>query len=166
MSAWWQSGIIYEIYPRSFQDSNGDGVGDLIGINHRLDELLWLGIDAIWIAPFYPSPMVDFGYDISDYCDVDPQFGISHNPNYRMWHRVRCHESFKSPASIKRATLAMNRHGRAILLKKLTQHSKLEQLTFCDPSYTVEFRSRRLAKSMEGTQSQSDRHGKLLKTHN
>ena len=75
MSAWWQSGIIYEIYPRSFQDSNGDGVGDLIGINHRLDELLWLGIDAIWIAPFFPSPMADFGYDISDYCDVDPQFG-------------------------------------------------------------------------------------------
>jgi alpha-glucosidase len=75
MTAWWQSGIIYEIYPRSFQDSNGDGVGDLCGINQRLDELVWLGIAAIWIAPIYPSPMADFGYDITDYCNVDPLFG-------------------------------------------------------------------------------------------
>jgi hypothetical protein len=69
--------------------------------------------------------------DALDWARGETTDGISHNPNYRMWHRVWCHESFKSPASIKRATLAMNRHGRAILLKKLTQHSKLEQLTFC-----------------------------------
>ena len=75
MTPWWQCGIIYEVYPRSFQDSNGDGVGDLKGISRRLDELVWLGIDAIWIAPIYPSPMIDFGYDISDYCNVDPLFG-------------------------------------------------------------------------------------------
>lgn len=72
---WWQSGIVYQIYPRSFQDSNGDGVGDLAGISRRLDYLSWLGIDAIWISPIYPSPMADFGYDVSDYCDVDPLFG-------------------------------------------------------------------------------------------
>ena len=72
---WWQHGIVYQIYPRSFQDSNGDGVGDLEGIRSRLDYLQWLGVDAIWISPFYPSPMADFGYDISDYRGVDPIFG-------------------------------------------------------------------------------------------
>jgi alpha-glucosidase len=72
---WWQRGVIYQIYPRSFQDSNGDGIGDLPGIASRMEYLQWLGIDAIWISPFYPSPMRDFGYDISDYCAVDPVFG-------------------------------------------------------------------------------------------
>ena len=72
---WWQHAVIYEIYPRSFQDSNGDGVGDLNGIARRLGYLEWLGVDAIWIAPMYPSPQVDFGYDISDYRGVDPQYG-------------------------------------------------------------------------------------------
>lgn len=72
---WWQHGIIYQIYPRSFQDSNGDGIGDLQGITAQLDYLTWLGIDAIWLSPFYPSPMADFGYDITDHTDVDPLFG-------------------------------------------------------------------------------------------
>jgi alpha-glucosidase len=72
---WWQQAVIYEIYPRSFQDSNGDGVGDLNGITQRLDYLEALGVDAIWIAPFFPSPQVDFGYDITDYANVDPQYG-------------------------------------------------------------------------------------------
>jgi alpha-glucosidase len=72
---WWQRAVFYEIYPRSFQDSNGDGVGDLKGITARLDYLRDLGVDAVWITPFYPSPQVDFGYDVSDYEDVDPQFG-------------------------------------------------------------------------------------------
>ncbi|GAU85599.1 maltodextrin glucosidase [Bosea sp. BIWAKO-01] len=67
--------MIYQIYPRSFQDGNGDGMGDLGGIGQRLDYLAGLGIDAIWISPIYPSPMVDFGYDVSDYCDIDPRFG-------------------------------------------------------------------------------------------
>jgi len=74
-STWWKHAVIYEIYPRSFQDSNGDGMGDLNGITSRLDYLQTLGIDAIWIAPMYPSPQVDFGYDISDYESVDPQYG-------------------------------------------------------------------------------------------
>ena len=72
---WWQAGVIYQIYPRSFQDSNNDGIGDLRGIERRLDYLAGLGIDAIWISPIYPSPMVDFGYDVADYCDIDPRFG-------------------------------------------------------------------------------------------
>ena len=74
-ATWWKHAVVYEIYPRSFQDSNGDGVGDLNGITQRLDYLKDLGIDAIWIAPMYPSPQVDFGYDISDYENVDPQYG-------------------------------------------------------------------------------------------
>ena len=74
-SVWWQQGTIYQIYPRSFQDSDGDGIGDLAGIRQRLSYLQGLGVDAVWISPFYPSPMADFGYDISDYCGVDPIFG-------------------------------------------------------------------------------------------
>jgi len=73
--AWWQRGVIYQIYPRSFQDSDGDGVGDLPGIIERLDYLQWLGVDAIWLSPIYPSPMADFGYDISDFTAIDPLFG-------------------------------------------------------------------------------------------
>jgi alpha-glucosidase len=72
---WWKNAVIYEIYPRSFQDSNGDGIGDLNGITQRLDYLKDLGIDAIWLSPVYPSPQVDFGYDISDYKNIDPQYG-------------------------------------------------------------------------------------------
>jgi alpha-glucosidase len=72
---WWRDGIIYQIYPRSFADSNGDGIGDLNGITARLDYLADLGIDAIWLSPIYPSPDVDFGYDVSDYCDIDPRCG-------------------------------------------------------------------------------------------
>ena len=73
--SWWQTGVIYQVYPRSFLDSNGDGVGDLPGITRKLDYLSWLGVDAIWLSPMYPSPMADFGYDISDYTDVHPLFG-------------------------------------------------------------------------------------------
>jgi len=72
---WWQTGVIYQIYPRSFQDSNGDGVGDLNGILDRVDYLSWLGVDTVWISPVYPSPMADFGYDVADYVDIDPIFG-------------------------------------------------------------------------------------------
>jgi alpha-glucosidase len=74
-ATWWRSGIFYQIYPRSFQDSDGDGIGDITGIIHRLPYLLELGVDAIWLSPIFPSPMADFGYDISDYTGIDPLFG-------------------------------------------------------------------------------------------
>jgi len=72
---WWRGAVIYQIYPRSYQDSNGDGIGDLLGIVQRLPYIASLGVDGIWISPFFTSPMKDFGYDVSDYCDVDPMFG-------------------------------------------------------------------------------------------
>ena len=74
-SEWWRGASIYQIYPRSFADSNDDGVGDLPGVVSRLDYIRSLGVDAIWLSPFYKSPMRDFGYDVADYCDVDPIFG-------------------------------------------------------------------------------------------
>ncbi|MCB0042553.1 MAG: alpha-amylase, partial [Caldilinea sp.] len=72
---WWQTGIIYQIYPRSFQDSNGDGIGDLPGIRQRLKYVQSLNVGAVWLSPIYPSPMHDFGYDVADYTDIHPMFG-------------------------------------------------------------------------------------------
>lgn len=72
---WWQKAVFYQIYPRSFADGNGDGIGDFSGMIEKLDYLQWLGVDAIWLSPHYPSPQVDWGYDISDYCGVDPAYG-------------------------------------------------------------------------------------------
>jgi len=76
---WWRHGIFYQIYPRSFQDSNADGVGDIKGIIDRLPYLVALGVDAIWLSPIFPSPMADFGYDISNYTGIDPLFGTMDN---------------------------------------------------------------------------------------
>ena len=72
---WWEDAVVYEVYPRSFADENSDGVGDLPGLRSRLDYLADLGVDAIWLTPFYPSPLADGGYDVSDYCAVDPLLG-------------------------------------------------------------------------------------------
>ena len=72
---WWKTAVVYQIYPRSFLDTNGDGIGDLQGVRQGLDHLAWLGVDALWLSPVFRSPMADFGYDVSDYCDVDPVFG-------------------------------------------------------------------------------------------
>src|SRR5690554_7556151 len=72
---WWRRAVVYQIYPRSFADANGDGIGDLDGARQRLDHLAWLGVDAIWLSPFYPSPMHDFGYDVADHTGVHPLFG-------------------------------------------------------------------------------------------
>ena len=72
---WWRDGVIYQIYPRSFADSDGDGVGDLRGIIGKLDYLRDLGVGGIWLSPIYPSPMKDFGYDVANYTDIDPAFG-------------------------------------------------------------------------------------------
>jgi alpha-glucosidase len=103
-----QTGVVYQIYPRSFQDSNGDGVGDLAGIRARLDHLSWLGVDALWMSPIYPSPMADFGYDVSDYTDVDPVFGslddldaLTRDARARgldvLMDMVPCHTSIEHP---------------------------------------------------------------------
>src|SRR5919201_690398 len=73
--AWWREGVIYQIYPRSFADANGDGIGDLRGITEKLDYLEWLGVDGIWLNPTYPSPNIDWGYDVADYTDVHPDLG-------------------------------------------------------------------------------------------
>ena len=75
MTEWWRDAVFYEIYVRSFADSNGDGVGDLPGITAKLPYLRDLGVDALWLTPFYPSPQADHGYDVADYTDVDPRFG-------------------------------------------------------------------------------------------
>ncbi|MBA3048026.1 MAG: alpha-glucosidase, partial [Brevundimonas sp.] len=72
---WWRGAVVYQVYPRSFADTDGDGIGDLAGIAARLDHIASLGVDAVWISPFFTSPMKDFGYDVADYCDVDPVFG-------------------------------------------------------------------------------------------
>ena len=72
---WWRGAAIYQVYPRSFADSNGDGIGDLPGITSKLDYIASLGVDAVWLSPFFTSPMKDFGYDVADYCGVDPLFG-------------------------------------------------------------------------------------------
>src|SRR4051795_13611359 len=74
-NAWWQTAVIYQVYPRSFQDTDGDGVGDIRGITQRLPHLVELGVDAVWLSPIFTSPMADFGYDIADYCGIDPLFG-------------------------------------------------------------------------------------------
>jgi alpha-glucosidase len=72
---WWRHGVVYQVYPRSFADTDGDGVGDLEGLRRHLDHIAWLGAEAIWLSPVYRSPMADFGYDVSDHCDIDPVFG-------------------------------------------------------------------------------------------
>ena len=72
---WWRDAVVYQIYPRSFQDSDGDGIGDLRGVTSRLDHLRWLGVDALWLSPFFPSGGADLGYDVSDFVGVDPAIG-------------------------------------------------------------------------------------------
>src|SRR5436309_6263290 len=113
MSApWWQTAIIYQIYPRSFQDSNGDGVGDLRGIIGRLPYLAELGVDAVWLSPIFRSPMADFGYDISDYTDVDPLFGTL--------------------AEFDALLDAAHRLGLKIILDLVPNHTSVQHPWFCE----------------------------------
>ena len=106
--SWWEDAVVYQIYPRSFQDSDGDGVGDLPGIIRRLDHLRWLGVDALWLSPIYPSPLADFGYDVSDYAAIDPSYGTledfdrllvaAHDRGLRvLMDLVPCHTSIEHP---------------------------------------------------------------------
>ena len=74
-SAWWRDSVVYQIYPRSFADANNDGTGDIPGMSWKLEYLKGLGVNAVWVSPWYPSPMADGGYDVADYCDIDPSFG-------------------------------------------------------------------------------------------
>jgi alpha-glucosidase len=105
---WWADALVYQIYPRSFQDSDGDGIGDLAGIRSRLDHLAWLGVDALWMSPIYPSPLADFGYDVSAYTAIDPVFGDfgefdalveeAHARGLRvLMDMVPCHTSIEHP---------------------------------------------------------------------
>ena len=100
---WWQSGVVYQVYPRSFQDSDGDGIGDLAGIERRVDHIASLGVDAVWLSPIFPSPMADFGYDVADYCGVEPLFG--------------------DLASFDRLLAACHAHGLKLLLDFVPNHS-------------------------------------------
>ena len=109
---WWKHAVFYEVYPRSFQDSNGDGIGDLNGISQRLGYLQNLGVDAIWIAPMYPSPQVDFGYDISNYETVDPQYGTL--------------------ADFDKLESAANQHGIRIILDMVLNHTSDKHAWFIE----------------------------------
>lgn len=106
--SWWQDAVIYQVYPRSFMDSNGDGVGDLAGIERRLDHIADLGATALWLSPVYPSPGADMGYDVADFCDIDPMFGdlaafdrllaAAHDRGLRLlMDLVPCHSSIEHP---------------------------------------------------------------------
>jgi len=108
MPPWWRDAVVYQVYPRSFQDSDGDGVGDLAGVNSRLDHLVALGVDALWLSPVYPSPMADGGYDVNDYTDIHPAFGTldtfdalvtaAHERDLRLlMDVVPCHTSIEHP---------------------------------------------------------------------
>jgi hypothetical protein len=115
---WWQAGVIYQIYPWSFQDSNNDGIGDLSGIERRLDYLVGLGVEAIWISPIYPSPMIDFGYDVSDYCDVDPRFGTLKDFDDLLLQPIAGHLKFCSTLSPITRLTSIHGSWRAALREK------------------------------------------------
>jgi alpha-glucosidase len=110
--AWWQRGVVYQIYPRSFQDSNGDGIGDLRGITSRLDHLVWLGVDAVWLSPVFRSPMEDGGYDVTDYTDIDPMFG--------------------SVADMEALVAAAHRRGLRVILDFVPNHTSHRHPWFLD----------------------------------
>lgn len=108
--SWWRGGVIYQIYPRSFYDSNGDGIGDLNGITEKLDYIKSLGVDGVWMSPFFTSPMKDFGYDVADYCDIDPIFG--------------------NMADFDRMLAAMHDRGLKLIIDVVMNHSSIQHPWF------------------------------------
>ena len=110
---WWLDEVVYQVYPRSFQDSNHDGIGDIRGIISRLDYIRDLGVTMIWVSPVYKSPMVDMGYDISDYQDIDPQFG--------------------SMADFKELLAETNKRGMKIIMDLVVNHTSDEHEWFLAP---------------------------------
>src|SRR5512134_637495 len=112
--AWWRTAVFYQIYPRSFLDTNGDGVGDLEGIRRRLDHLVWLGVDALWVSPFFRSPMKDYGYDVSDYCDVDPMFGTLADFDRRHLVQPRVGDLLPGRRGLRETPRSRGRAGRGI----------------------------------------------------
>jgi alpha-glucosidase len=112
MNNWWRGAVIYQVYPRSFQDTDGDGVGDLRGIGQRMDYIASLGVDAIWIAPFFKSPMADFGYDIGDYRAVDPMFGTL--------------------ADFDQVLDAAHRRGLKVMIDQVLSHTSTEHAWFAE----------------------------------
>lgn len=109
---WWQRGIVYQVYPRSFQDANGDGIGDLAGITRRLDYLADLGVDAVWLSPIFPSPMTDFGYDVADYTGIHPLFGTM--------------------ADFEALVAAVHDRGLKLILDFVPNHTSVEHPWFAD----------------------------------
>ena len=140
---WWQRGVIYQIYPRSFQDSNGDGVGDLRGHHRRASTTSrWLGVDALWLSPIYPSPMADFGYDISDYCDIDPLFGTladfdallaeAHAPRAQGHPRLRAEPHLRPAPLVRRVALvARQPEARLVHLARSRRRTAGRRTTGC-----------------------------------
>src|SRR3954449_3179178 len=115
---WWREGVLYQLYPRSFQDSTGDGHGDLQGIIDRLDHLQWLGVDGVWLTPTFPSPNADWGYDVSDYLGVHPDFG--------------------TPEDLDRLIAAAGERGIRVLLDLVPNHTSIEHPWFAEhPEYYV-----------------------------
>ena len=109
---WWRNAVVYEVYPRSFNDANGDGEGDFRGIIDKLDYLHDLGVDALWLTPFYPSPLADGGYPIADYCGVDPRFGTLRQfaISLRAHDREYASSSISCPTIPRTSILGLPRH--------------------------------------------------------
>jgi Alpha amylase, catalytic domain len=128
-SDWWKRAVIYEIAPISFQDTNGDGKGDLKEIERRIDYLQWLGVDAVWLTPFFISPMLDFGYDIVDFCSVDPMYGTLEDFDrlVDLLHR----RGYKRSSETEAFTVALNLTHEARALGDV-EEGKLVISTFLD----------------------------------
>ncbi len=136
---WWQHAVFYEIYPRSFADSNNDGIGDLNGISSKMDYLQDLGVDAIWITPCFPSPQVDFGYDVSDYENIDPMYGTladfdQHGAEAQeAWHSHHprlCDEPHLRPAPVvSRFEFLAHRHASRLVYLARRQSARTSRRT-------------------------------------